>query len=73
MRVSAMTAVVLVLVLAGCATSPRPVTLRHPQTGRMFTCSGDPGTSQRWWDEDAKRIRDNCVRELEGQGYQVVK
>ena len=67
------TAVVLVLVLAGCATSPPPVRLRHPQTGRTFTCSADARTGQRWWDEDAKRTRDNCVRELEGQGYQVVK
>ncbi len=74
MRVSPTTAVVvLVLTLGGCATAPPPVRLRNALTGQTFTCSGDARTSQRWWDEDAKRTRDNCVRELEGQGYEVVK
>ena len=66
-------AVLLVLALGGCATAPPPVRLRNPQTGQTFTCSGDSGTGQRWWDEDSKRTRDNCVRELQGQGYEVVR
>ncbi|HZP36809.1 MAG TPA: hypothetical protein VFE48_10020 [Methylomirabilota bacterium] len=73
MRATATTAVMLALALAGCATSPPPVTLRHPQTGRTFTCTADAKVSQRWWDEEAKRTRDNCVRELESQGYRVVE
>jgi hypothetical protein len=66
-------AVVLVLTLGGCATGPQPVRMRNALTGQTFTCSGEAGTGQRWWDEDAKRTRDNCVRELQGQGYEVVK
>jgi len=65
-------AVMLVLILAGCAASP-PIRLRNPQTGQTFTCSGEAASGHRWWDENAKRTRDNCVRELEGQGYEVVK
>jgi hypothetical protein len=66
-------AVMLVLILAGCATAPPPIRLRNPQTGQTFTCSGEAASGHRWWDENAKRTRDNCVRELEGQGYEVVK
>ena len=33
-------AVMLVLILAGCATAPPPIRLRNPQTGQTFTCSG---------------------------------
>lgn len=74
MRVTPTTlAVVLVLTLGGCATAPPSVRLRNPQTGQTFTCSAETGTAQRWWDEDAKRMRDNCVRELQGQGYEIVK
>jgi hypothetical protein len=74
MHVSPTTAaVVLVLTLCGCATAPPPVRMRNALTGQTFTCSGESGSGHRWWDEDAKRTRDNCVRELEGQGYEVIR
>jgi hypothetical protein len=57
----------------GCAASP-DIQLRNPQTGQTFTCSGDQGrTADRWWDEMAKRTRDTCVKDLEKQGYIVIK
>lgn len=61
------------LLLAGCATAPPDIRLRNPQTGRTFTCSGEAGrTGGRWWDEMAKRTRDNCVTDLQSQGYVVI-
>jgi len=64
----------LVLLLStGCAPLP-DIRLRNPQTGQTFTCSGEAGrTEGRWWDEMAKRTRDGCVRDLEAQGYVIVK
>jgi hypothetical protein len=61
------------MALSGCATSVPDVQLRNPQTGRTVTCSGSSGSTGRWWDEMAKRTRDNCVKDLETQGYVVVK
>ena len=61
-----------VIVLAGCTTSP-DIRLRNPQTGQVFTCSGESGTTGRWWDEMAKRTRDNCVKDLEGRGYVIIE
>jgi len=60
--------------LAGCAISTPDIRLRNPQTGQTFTCSGEAGrTAGRWWDEMAKRTRDNCVKDLETQGYVIIK
>src|SRR5262245_65725659 len=53
--------------LAGCSASP-DVRLRNPQTGQIFTCSGEAGTTGRRWDEMAKGPRANCVQGLEGRG-----
>ena len=63
---------VVATMLTGCTTSP-DVRLRDPQTGRIFTCSGESGTTGRWWDEMAKRTRDNCVKDLEGRGYVIIE
>jgi hypothetical protein len=61
------------LLLAGCASSP-DVRLRNPQTGQVFTCSGEAGrTGGRWWDEMAKRTRDACVKDLEARGYVIIE
>ncbi len=65
--------IVTTMMLAGCATAAPDVLLRNPQTGQTFTCSGSSGSTGRWWDEMAKRTRDNCVKDLETQGYVVVK
>jgi len=63
----------VVLLSTGCAPVP-DIRLRNPQTGQTFTCSGEAGRADgRWWDEMAKRNRDGCVRDLEGQGYVIVK
>ena len=60
--------------LVVCATSTPDVRLRNPLTGQTFTCSGEAGrTGGRWWDEMAKRTRDNCVKDLETQGYVIIK
>ena len=56
----------------GCASLP-DIQLRNPQTGQTFTCSGSQAETGRWWDEMAKRTRDNCVKDLEGRGYVIVK
>jgi hypothetical protein len=62
------------MVLAGGCASLPDVQLRNPQTGQTFTCSGTQAqTEGRWWDEMAKRTRDNCVKDLEGRGYVIVK
>ena len=62
------------MVLAGRCASLPDVQLRNPQTGQTFTCSGTQAqTEGRWWDEMAKRTRDNCVKDLEGRGYVIVK
>lgn len=58
--------------LVGCSASP-DIRLRNPETGQVFTCSGESGTTGRWWDEMAKRTRDNCVKDLEGRGYVIIK
>lgn len=71
-RVCRWSLVLAATVLPGCTTSP-DVRLRDPQTGRIFTCSGESGTTGRWWDEMAKRTRDNCVKDLEGRGYVIIK
>ena len=64
----------LALVLMGCAGAPPDVRLRNPQTGQTMTCSGEAARTQgKWWDEMAKRTRDNCVKDLETQGYVIVK
>jgi hypothetical protein len=60
------------VVLSGCSASP-DIRLRNPATGQTFTCSGESGSTGRWWDEMAKRTRDNCVKDLEGRGYVIVK
>lgn len=61
------------ITLTGCAASP-DIRLRNPQTGQTFTCSGEPERAAgRWWDEMAKRARDNCVKDLEAQGYLIIK
>jgi hypothetical protein len=61
------------LVLVGCAGVP-DVRLRNPQTGQTMTCSAEAARTQgKWWDEMAKRTRDNCVKDLEAQGYVIVK
>jgi|GEM_PF-1498209 len=65
-------ALLVATLLAGCTTAP-DVRLRNPQTGQVFTCSGESGTTGRWWDEMAKRTRDNCVKDLEGRGYVIIK
>jgi hypothetical protein len=63
----------VLLLSTGCAPLP-DIRLRNPQTGQTFTCSGEAGRSEgRWWDEMAKRTRDGCVRDLEAQGYVVIK
>lgn len=61
------------MTLSGCVTSAPDVQLRNPLTGQTFTCSGSSGSTGRWWDEMAKRTRDNCVKDLQAQGYVVVK
>jgi hypothetical protein len=58
--------------LTACSASP-DVRLRNPETGQIFTCSGESGTTGRWWDEMARRTRDNCVKDLEGRGYVIIK
>jgi hypothetical protein len=59
--------------LTGCTTVP-DIRLTNPATGKTFTCSGESGREPgRWWDEMAKRTRDNCVKDLEAQGYVIVK
>jgi hypothetical protein len=60
------------ITLTGCAASP-DIRLRNPQTGQTFTCSGEPEQAGRWWDEMAKRTRDTCVKDLEAQGYLIIK
>lgn len=64
--------VLVAAALSGCSTWP-DIRLRNPETGQTFTCSGDSGTTGRWWDEMAKRTRDNCVKDLEGRGYVIIK
>lgn len=62
-----------VLVLAGCS-STSDIRLRHPQTGKIVTCSGrSGGEPDRWWDEMAKRVRDSCVKDMQSQGYVIVE
>ena len=68
----ALSVMVAAATLAGCSASP-DVRLRNPETGQIFTCSGESGTTGRWWDEMAKRTRDNCVKDLEGRGYVIIK
>jgi hypothetical protein len=63
---------VVAATVSGCTSSP-DVRLRNPETGQVFTCSGESGTTGRWWDEMAKRTRDNCVKDLEGRGYVIIK
>ncbi len=60
------------LLLAGCATAPPDIRLRNPQTGRTFTCSGGGPDGRSVVDEMAKRTRDNCVTDLQSQGYVVI-
>ena len=63
----------MIVLLAGCASSTPDIRLRNPQTGQTFTCSGEAGrTGGRWWDEMAKRTRDNCVKDLQSQGYVII-
>lgn len=63
---------VVAMTLTGCVSTP-DVRLRNPQTGQTFTCSGAAGSTGRWWDEMAKRTRDNCVKDLEARGYVIVE
>lgn len=70
--IAALGVLLVAMTLAGCVSTP-DIRLRNPQTGQIFTCSGEAGSSGRWWDEMAKRTRDNCVKDLEGRGYVVVE
>lgn len=72
-RTTASWGVLLVaMTLTGCVASP-DIRLRNPQTGQTFTCSGEAGSTGRWWDAMAKRTRDNCVKDLEARGYVIIK
>jgi hypothetical protein len=62
----------MMVALSACTSSP-DIRLRNPETGQTFTCSGESGTTGRWWDEMAKRTRENCVKDLEGRGYVIIK
>ena len=65
--------IVTTMMLSGCVTAAPDVLLKNPETGQTFTCSGSSGSTGRWWDEMAKRTRDNCVKDLQAQGYVIVK